>query len=54
MPSIEEEREKSWKDLDLTKEEAERFTNCFKVVYGLSTTFLPILCAGNAAAQKKL
>lgn len=30
MPSIEEEREKSWKDLDLTKEEAERFTNCFK------------------------
>lgn len=30
MPSIEEEREKSWKDLDLTKDEAERFTNCFK------------------------
>jgi len=30
MPSIEEEREKSWKDLDLTKEEAERFTQCFK------------------------
>jgi len=30
MPSLEEEREKSWKDLDLTNEEAERFTQCFK------------------------
>jgi len=30
MPTIEEERENSWKDLDLTKEEAERFTKCFK------------------------
>lgn len=30
MPSVEEEREQSWKDLDLTKAEADRFTSCFK------------------------